>query len=127
MEKLKELNKRTIYKNNEIRNIVIDESFIQGIIWKNDGKDIQMIIDWNGQKNLEDKFDFLKIKTKIMFEFVTDFQIKIDFGEYIGEMEITSFSFKEKEDIREVFFSFNFIPKGFIKFKCNDLYFIIEE
>jgi hypothetical protein len=117
-----------VYKNERLSELVINESVILGFRWANDAKDVEMDIDWCGQENLKNEFDFLKIKTKLFFQFVTDLEISIDFGRYnMGTMEITTFSFTLNDNVWDVMFTFNYIPKGFIKLKCNTLSFLIEQ
>lgn len=116
----------TNYINDRINELVIDESIILGFNWINEAKDFELNIDWCGQEDLKQTFEFRNISTKFLFEFVTDLEFKIDYGSSnMGAMEITSFSFIKFDKIWEVMFKFDFVPKGFLKFKCNKLEFII--
>lgn len=117
-----------ILRNSELKDIIIDESFIEGILWEKEGENLSIKIDWCGQANLENTYDFNKITTFLLFEYVTNLHFDFNFGpSNMGNIEISSFMFKEINNIFEVSFRFNFIPNGFINFYCNDLSFNIIE
>ncbi len=121
--------KKYIYKNEEIDSIILDESFIQGFNWINDNDGLEMDIDWNGQQDLVDIFDFMNVKTKLKFSLVYNIQFNFEFkGQCtMGALEITSFSYIKKLSNYEIEFKFDFSPVGYIKFNCNDFYFEIIE
>ena len=119
-----------VFKNKEVEQIVLDESTITSIKWLNEnGINIEMDVDWCGQEDLKNDIDFLKVKTKLIFEFASDidFNFKHSDTYTIGALEITDFTFK-KNDIRyTIDIKFDFQPVGYIKFNCNDFQFVIEE
>lgn len=79
------MTKKDIYKNEEVDSIIINESTIESISWLGlRGLDLKIIIDWNGQENLKDDYDFLNINTQMIFEFVTDLKIHLDCSNQIG-------------------------------------------
>jgi hypothetical protein len=115
------------YINQEIEKIIINESLINGISWSNEFKDVIIDLDWAGQDDLKEEFDFLKIKTSLYFEFVTEMESKLKFQpKTMGALEIGSFSFALKDKIWLIEFRFDFYSIGYIKFNCNNLKFIIE-
>lgn len=63
--------KKLVYKNREIDHLILDESFINGFKWidDNDGPptNLEIDINWNGQENMCNDFDFMAIKTHICF------------------------------------------------------------
>lgn len=115
------------FKNEEIDRINLVESGIVSLTWKNNEQDLEFIIDWCGQENLKNEFDFNSISTKLEFKFVTDLKLSIDYGSKMGAIEISAFSFKKGQDVYEIDFRFDFNPVGFMKFYCNSLDFIIQE
>ena len=122
--------KEVIYKNEEINRIILDESLILSIEWiYKDHPIIEMIIDWCGQEDLKDEINFLKVQTKLKFEFAwdIDFNFKHIGSWNSGALEITSFSFIKKEQIYEIEFRFDFSPVGYMKFSCTDFCFVIIE
>ena len=119
-----------IFKNSEIRKIVLDESTIMSIKWINDnGIDIEMDIDWCGQEDLKHEIDFLGVKTKLIFEFVSDIDFNFKHSDIytIGALEITDFSFEKIDKRYFVYLKFDFQPIGHIKFECNEIKFVIED
>lgn len=116
-----------IYKNEEIDFINLNESGIVAMAWTGDNEtDFETIIDWNGQENLKNKYDFLYIKTKIVFEFVTNFSIQIDSKEFMGALEIYDFSYIKREDnTYNITFRFELSQKGFINLDCVGFSFVI--
>lgn len=121
--------KKLIYKNEEVNSIIIDESSILSISWINqDQLNLEMLIDWNGQYNLKDEFDFMNIKTRMIFNWITDLKINLDWKNSIGSPGITTFSFKEEPNKTfNINFELDFNATGYIKFNCNDFYFEIIE
>ena len=117
------------WKNLELNEIIINESFITGIIWLGP-ETLKVELDWVGQ---EDIYKALKLKeraykTCFLFENVWLFNINLQYdNSQIGEPEITDFSFLECEDnTKDVKFDFFHQPQGYIKFKCNNINFLIE-
>lgn len=117
------------YKSSEIEKINLNEGGIIGILWINDELDLRLRIDWCGQKDLQDNFDFENIKTSLTFSFATNIEFNFKFAPtQMKGMEITSFNYFLKEDGRyEIEITMDFQPIGFIKLFCNDFYFLIEE
>ena len=118
--------KKTIYQNDELSKIVLDESGITGIEWTNDEIDLEVKIDWNGQYDLKDIFN--EITTKLIFNWVTDLVIALNYKEQIKAPEITKFSFKKNlNNSYKINFSFHSNVNGHISFNCNSLHFEIIE
>lgn len=118
------------YSNSEIDKIVLDESTILSIKWVNEnGIDVEMDIDWCGQEDLKKDIDFLNVKTKLSFEFVSDidFNFKHQGSYTIGALEISEFKFLQIDKRYSIMFKFDSQPVGYMKFNCNSLVFIIEE
>ena len=118
------------YVNSEIGKIVLDESTITSIKWINEnGIDIEMEIDWCGQEDLKKEIDFLSVKTRLLFHFVSDINFNFQHqGTYtIGALEISDFKFHAIGNQYSIAFRFDFQPVGHIKFICNDFDFIFEE
>jgi hypothetical protein len=121
---------RIIYKCLEINKIVLDESFVTGMRWRNEnGKDLEIYIDWCGQDDLKNKIDFMKVKTKVKFELA--YNVAIDFkfsGTWtLGSPEITSFKITKDGDAYVADIRFDFAPVGYIHVECRSVEFIIEE
>lgn len=118
-----------IYNSSDIEKININESIIMGFSWINNKQDFKIIIDWNGQENLKNIWDFNKISTHLYFDFVTDVEFNFKFNENtMGAIEITSFKFNpSNQGLFAIEFLFDFYPVGFIKFVCNDFRFVIED
>ena len=115
-----------VYANQQLEDIVIDESLIKSISWENKFQDVAISIDWCGQEEFK-HIDFENVKTFLYFDFVTEFEASIKFKEgTMGPLEITSFSFEFKKDNWTIEFKFKFLPLGNLKFNCNDFRFIIE-
>ena len=125
--------KKLIYKNEEIDKIVLEESGIKGIKWIEDTNtnpvNIEIEIDWNGQQDLVESFDFMNIRTKLFFSLVHNAKFDFEFKNpyTIGKIEITNFSYIKKEHVYTIEFKFDSSPVGFIKFNCVDFYFEIIE
>lgn len=121
--------KKLIYKNEEIDNIIIDESSIRSFSWINqDELDLEMQIDWNGQYNLKDEFDFMSVKTKLFFSWITDLKMNLDWKNTIGSPGVTTFSFKKNfNNTFKIYFELDFNAVGYISFNCNEFYFEIIE
>lgn len=119
--------KEMIYKNEEIDFINLNESGIVAMAWTGDNEtDFETIIDWNGQENLKDDYDFLNINTQMIFEFVTDLKIHLDCSNQIGRLGIYDFSYLKNEDgTYNVNFQFKLGKKGIINFNCNSFSFVI--
>ncbi|WP_320969579.1 hypothetical protein [Bacteroides nordii] len=119
--------KEMIYKNEEIDFINLNESGIVAMAWTGDNEtDFETIIDWNGQENLKNKYDFLYIKTKIVFEFVTNLIIQINSKEFMGALEIYDFSYLKRENnTYNITFRFELSQKGSINLDCVGFSFII--
>ena len=60
--------KKHIYRDDEIDKINLDESFIKSFRWLDDEEghpvNLEVEIDWNGQKDLVEDFDFMSIKSR---------------------------------------------------------------
>ncbi len=121
------MTKKDIYKNEEVDSIIINESTIESISWLGlRGLDLKIIIDWNGQEDLKNDYDFLNINTQMIFEFVTDLKIHLDCSNQIGRLGIYDFSYLKNEDgTYNVNFQFKFGKKGIINFNCNRFSFVI--
>lgn len=125
--------KKVIFKNEEVDKIILDESSIIGIRWVNNPNgnpvDIEMEIDWNGQKDFANDFDLMNIKTTMYFSLVHDAQFCFEYasGNTMGNIGISSFSYIKNDFIFDIIFNFEFGPIGFIKFRCADFYFKIIE
>ena len=128
MEEQKKFKGKKKYLNEEVDKIIIDESFIEGILWKNEGKHLEVIIDWCGQDDLGYDFDWDSITTKLEFSWITDLEMNFKFNKTsICAIEISEFRFEKKDKVWEVIFDCFFEPKGIIRFSCNDFKFVIEE
>ncbi len=119
---------KTTLKNEEIQKIILDESHICGINWVGEnGLDREFILNWCGDERYGTMYDLMNVTTKLVFEFVTDFKINFDFMDRIGTIEISEFNFRKLPNNQyEVDIQMFFNPKGFIRFNCSNLYFIIE-
>ncbi|MBS1665190.1 MAG: hypothetical protein JST68_29360 [Bacteroidetes bacterium] len=117
-----------IFSAQEIADVILNESLITMINWTNRLEDLMLGIDWCGQEDFKENIDFNNVKSSLHFEFVTDLVVDFKFRERtMGALEIASFKYEYKESIWLIEFEFKFIPVGFIKFKCNDFRFIIED
>jgi hypothetical protein len=113
--------------NQELGRIIIDESQIKGIFWSNKFEDLTVDIDWCGQEDLKEEIDFNNVKSLLIFEFVTEYEINFRFEEStMGAIEITLFSFEFKEEKWAIEFKFRFHPVGYIRFNCNNFRFIVD-
>jgi hypothetical protein len=121
--------KKYIYKNEEVNSIIIDESNIISILWVNNALDFVIIIDWNGQYDLKDEFDFMNIETRLIFNWVTNLKIDLNWNNnQIGSPEISSFSFqKQLNGTYNINLDCNFDSIGYVNFNCNDFCFEIIE
>jgi hypothetical protein len=117
------------YTTSDIDKIVFDESGILSIEWINEEIDLKFLIDWCGQEDLEENFDFNKITTNLYFEFVTNVEFNFKFKEEnLKAIEITCFNHLLLPDgTYEIEFIFEFQPVGYIRFRCNDFKFVIED
>jgi hypothetical protein len=117
-----------IFLNQELEKINIDESLLVGISWGgNQFQDVTIAIDWNGQEDLQKEIDFINSNTSLYFEFVTDLELNLKFQPgTMGALEISSFTFELMDEIWSVAFTFRFYPVGYLKFKCNNLKFIVD-
>lgn len=95
--------------------------------WTGDNEtDFETIIDWNGQENLKNEYVFLHIKTRIVFEFVTNLIIQIDSKKFMAALGIYDFFYLKHEDSTySVTFRFELSQKGFINFDCVGFSFVI--
>ncbi len=116
------------YSNTDINDITIDESFIDGITWKNDSKDLQIEIDWCGQMDMVEKYQITNFKANLYFNFIWDLEMNFKYNKnQAGAPEITTFIVKKLEnEVYQVNIIFGFQPKGNINFCCNSLDFILE-
>ena len=108
--------------SDKISEIVIDESFILGLIWKN--KDLHIDLDWCGQEEYKEVLNTLT-SSKLIFELAYDVKINIDFEDCMGMPDIYEFNPVKKDGFWEIDIKFVSCPQGFIFFKCNDFYFEI--
>jgi hypothetical protein len=120
----------TKFINEQIEEIILDESFINGLLWTGEnGINLEILIDWCGQENLKNKFNFENINTKLLFEYCyeIDFNFKHQNPYTLGNLEITKFKYTKIENNNYLIeFIFDFSPKGSLKFYCNNFIFIIE-
>lgn len=119
------------FNTEEISSLNFNESSILSIKWINEnGIDLEMDIDWCGQENLADEIDFNNVKTKLVFRFVSNLDVRFQHNEVwtIGPMEITEFKF-QKTNIGQYQIEINmdFQPVGFIKFHCSNFNFVVLE
>ena len=122
---------KRIYRNEDIDNIILDESLIVSISWKYENHPvIEMGIDWCGQMDMKD-LEYSKLQTRLVFNFAgnIDFSFKHITGKWnSGALEITSFSYSyDKKGNYTVVFTFDYSPVGYIKFDCSEFYFEIIE
>lgn len=118
----------TEYKIESLDKIILDESLITGFTWENKWKDLRIEIDWCGQEDLKEHFDFNAIKTHLLCEFVTEAEFNYKFKEgTMGALEITSLNLTLKDKVWFVEFRFDFYPVGKVCFFCNEMRFIIED
>ena len=120
-----------VYKNEEIDQIILDESLILSISWKYKGHPIiEMDIDWCGQEDMKE-LDYPKLQTRLIFEYAgnIDFNFKHVAGKWnSGALEITSFTYsRDNHNNYTIVFTFDYAPVGYIKFECSDFYFEITE
>ncbi|GEM_PF-6816446 len=115
---------KTKYSNEEIHQIIIDESFIQTIKWTNNASDLQIILDWCGQPDIA----FSVVNAVFLhFEFVWDVKMEWQYGEQqVGMPEISHFYFEKTDNFYFISLIFDFHPKGFIQLKCNNLHFCFQ-
>ena len=118
---------RIVFVNNEVEQIVLDESGLLGFQFINNEKDMVFFIDWCGQANMSTDIDFNNITSNLIFEFVTDLELNIKSDSGMGAFEITRFAFAEANGTWTVEFIFSFGAKGAIRFKCNRIVFLIED
>lgn len=116
-----------IYKNQEIGKINLDESGILSITWK-DKENLEMLIDWCGQQNLQDEVDFNNVRTTLHFDFISDWEFNFKSrAQLLGGPEITSFKFLTMPDEQyRIEMTFDYQPIGCIKLTCSDFRFVIE-
>ena len=67
--------KKNVYKNEEVKDIILDECGIIGFSWINEELDFDIQIDWNGQSDLADDFDFMETKAHLVFHWITELKI----------------------------------------------------
>ena len=117
------------YNNEEVNQeetAIIDESSILSISWIHDGLDLEMAIDWNGQHGT--KYRDKKLKTFLVFKWVSGLKINLDWGKYLQSPTITTFSWQKLRDKTfSIKFKLDFNADGYICFNCNSFYFEIQE
>lgn len=114
------------YVNEEIQDIILDESLIVSLKWVNEGgADLEMEVDWCGQEDLAKEIDFLKIKTYLKFKVAHNLMVTLEHKDKynIGNPEITEFSFSKVNNKYKVRFDFSFSPQGFMEFYCSEIRF----
>ena len=127
--------KKHIYRDDEIDKINLDESFIKSFRWLDDEEghpvNLEVEIDWNGQKDLVEDFDFMSIRTRMVFSLVVNAKFCFEFKKpyTIGGMEISAFEYNYNPDHLDysIEFQFYFSPVGSVKFNCSEFYFEIIE
>jgi len=113
----------------QLAKINFDESGIIGILWANDENDLNLLIDWCGQEDMANDFDFNNIATHLYFEFVTNVEFNFKFNEKnMKAIEISHFNYTIRPDSTyDIEFLFDFQPVGHMKFRCNDFKFVIDK
>ena len=119
--------KKNVYKNEEVKDIILAECGIIGFSWINEELDFDIQIDWNGQSDLADDFDFMETKAHLVFHWITELKIMLDYKDQIKASSIESFSFKKNEYGYNININCNFDSIGYINFNCYDFYFEIIE
>jgi hypothetical protein len=115
------------FSDQELEKIIINESLITRITWVNHFADLVIQIDWCGQEDLKNEFNFMKIRSSLHFDFTTEVEFDFKFKPTnMGALEITTFTFEKKLNIWAIAFEFSFYPVGHIKFNCNDFRFVVE-
>jgi hypothetical protein len=124
MEKKKIFKGQKTYLNEEVNEISLTDSDIDGIQWKEEGQDLEIIIRWSGREN----FDLDTMITKLEFSWITDFEMNIEFDKnWIGTPWIDTFKYEKKDNIWKINFELCHPSEGFLRFNCNDFKFVIEE
>ena len=111
------------FKFKELKDIILDESILLGIIWKENGKDLALNLDWSGQDEMIEILDKIN-STRLDCTFVFDLSIKIDFGEFIGPPMIEEVNFLSKDNYIKVIITFK--GDGKLEFNCSDCTFVID-
>lgn len=75
--------------NAEVANLNLYESHIIGLEWKNEGHDIVLHIDWNGEGKYASMVDLMQAKTKLVFEFATNLSVNFSHEDnQLGSIEM---------------------------------------
>lgn len=114
-----------VFKDEQVREVNLNESGITCIRWINQENDLEIEVDWNGQTEFKEELDFNNIKTRLIFDYITDLDIQLKYTS-IGALEVTQFEFEKEENAYWIHFRFNFHPVGHIRFKCNSISFVVE-
>lgn len=105
-----------IYKNENTDNINLCESAIMEILFHNTTPQVQFKINWT-------EGNPIIIGCENCTSWYIHFENKSDNNSDIGDLEISSFSYKPIENNWILQFNFNFNPKGCIQVICSEFYF----
>lgn len=121
---------KTVFKNDEVTDINLCDSGIRAIRWLGvNYENLELTIDWCGQEDLNNVFDFDNISTKMVFNNVSDFSLN---GYYpdentIGLLDIDYFEFTLNSSGKYyIYFDLIISSNSYLKFNCNNFYFEIS-
>lgn len=121
---------KKIYINEEIKNINLGDSLIMYFNWTSSNlKKLEVTIDWCGQIEFVNIYDFNNIDTKIILEDILNFDLKVNFQEdSMGALQIYEFYFeKDEKSNYNVYFDLITNSNNFLKITCRNFYFEIIE
>ena len=91
---------KKIFNISQFTEIILDESFLLGIEWKEiggDNYDVDFNIDWAGQENMSDIVRNI-ISTRLHCQYVFDLIINLNFDKYIGAPMIEEVNYINKSN-----------------------------
>lgn len=121
---------RNIYKNEEIEYINLDDSGIIYFNWYGSHqKNLELLIDWCGQLEFVNIYDFDNIKTKLIFQNISCFDLQANFKPYsMGTLDIYEWNYEIDENNKyNLYFKLVGNHNNFIKITCEVFYFEIIE
>lgn len=130
---------KIINAKEEIKIINLNDSGIVKFVWTGKGhKDLELYINWCGQEEFADIFDFDNIDMKMICQNVIEFNLRADFKDLsMGPLEIWEFNYKiiesrkynitKQKKYYNICFDLVTNSNNFLKIICDNFYFMIDE
>ena len=116
-------------RNAEVANVNLYESHIIGLEWENEGRDIVLHVDWNGEEKYKDTVDFMLAKTKLVFEFATHLRVHFEHDEHnqIGPIEMGEMVINKGENEWLVQIEARLEDTTIFALRCYSIHFYCED